>query len=111
MPAKGYRKYQRPPCGNCGGVIESKYAMEFCSKRCRNTAKAMRSQDNPAWKGTPQERASQMIDKSGDCWLWTGRVDPDGYGRLKIEGKEYKVSRLAYEWAYGHPPSDQFVLH
>ena len=40
------------------------------------------------------------------CWLWgdpeTGAgLDPDGYGIVSINGKQQRVHRLMYEWAYG----------
>lgn len=41
------------------------------------------------------------VDKSGDCWLWTGYRMPSGYGRHTINGKEYLTHRLALEWRIG----------
>lgn len=39
----------------------------------------------------PDNLASR-IDASGDCWIWTGKTDRDGYGRLS-----YKLAhRLVY---------------
>ena len=37
----------------------------------------------PGVRGTPEERFWAKVDKSGDCWLWTGAVDKGtGYGRF-----------------------------
>ena len=35
------------------------------------------------------ERLTPFVDASGDCWEWTGRLTPAGYGDLpvKIDGK------------------------
>lgn len=27
-----------------------------------------------------------MVDRSGDCWLWTGFVKPNGYGQFRVYG-------------------------
>jgi hypothetical protein len=38
-----------------------------------------------------------QVDKSGDCWLWTGAKGKHGYGQIKIAGKLHYAHRLAYE--------------
>lgn len=35
------------------------------------------------------------------CWLWTGRLSPDGYARLYVRGKDRYVHRLLYEEIHG----------
>lgn len=42
------------------------------------------------------------------CWLWTGRLDPDGYGRFDVpDGPQVLAHRLAWELTHGRPcPSD-----
>ena len=48
------------------------------------------------------------IDKSGDCWIWTGYTDRAGYGRTH-------GGRLAHRtmWGmiHGHVPDGKCVLH
>ena len=39
-----------------------------------------------------QNRLNSKIDKSGDCWLWTGSVNSRGYGGIIIDGKYRPVS-------------------
>jgi hypothetical protein len=39
------------------------------------------------------------IDKSGDCWLWLGGVNGDGYGYYKKQ----RVNRIALEAKLGKP--------
>lgn len=42
-----------------------------------------------------------QVDKTGDCWTWTGRLTEKGYGlaRYTVAGKRHgiRVHRLAYE--------------
>lgn len=40
------------------------------------------------------------IDRSGDCWKWTGRIE-GGRPRLMFEGTDRLVHRLVYEWLIG----------
>uniref|UniRef100_UPI003FA78188 HNH endonuclease signature motif containing protein n=1 Tax=Rhodococcus sp. H36-A4 TaxID=3004353 RepID=UPI003FA78188 len=31
-----------------------------------------------------------------DCWIWSGAKNPDGYGILKYQGKNYLAHRFSY---------------
>lgn len=48
-------------------------------------------------------------DRSGDCWVWTGRIDRLGYGRFKVRGNYVMAHRLAYTIANGDPGA--LVVH
>jgi hypothetical protein len=50
------------------------------------------------------------IDKDG-CWEWTGSLNRDGYGQLKVAGKPVKASRLSWELHFGPIPPGLFVCH
>ena len=50
------------------------------------------------------------VDKSGDCWIWTGRRDPCGYGRYHT-GSEHLAHRLSWTWCRGLIPDKMYVLH
>lgn len=43
-----------------------------------------------------QERFWSRVDRSGDCWLWTGSLFNSGYGRFKAERQD----RCAHAWSY-----------
>jgi hypothetical protein len=60
---------------------------------------------------SPQQRFWSKVDKSGDCWLWTGCTFVRGDGVFRMGGKNYHAARLAYEWTYGPIPAGMLVCH
>ena len=61
------------------------------------------------------ERLWARVDKSGDCWVWTGPVSREQpYGRIKLSGRHgryLQTHRISYELAFGPIPNDLWVLH
>jgi hypothetical protein len=39
-----------------------------------------------------------QVDKTGDCWLWTGVLDRAGYARFRPDSGPGKI--YAHRWAY-----------
>jgi hypothetical protein len=37
------------------------------------------------------------VDKSGDCWLWTGPRRPDGYGLVSVAGRGAQLPSSSVE--------------
>lgn len=52
-----------------------------------------------------EERFSSKVDRSGDCWLWTGYLKPNGYASFYPGGgrsvQKVYAHRFAYEMASG----------
>jgi hypothetical protein len=48
-----------------------------------------------------EERFWTKVDKTGDCWLWTGAKLPNGYGTHGGGSNKRYAHRLAYEFAVG----------
>lgn len=57
------------------------------------------------------DRFLPNIDRSGDCWLWIGKVDKDGYGVFYANGGDFRAHRVAYEFAFDVAPENQCVCH
>lgn len=55
----------------------------------------------------------ERTDRSGDCWLWLGRIDKTGgYPRWYAGDTEERwAHRLAYRLAYGPIPAGQHIDH
>jgi hypothetical protein len=55
------------------------------------------------------------VDRTGNCWLWTGILDKDGYGRFCIYRNAVTIycraPRVAWELIRGPIPGRLHVLH
>ncbi len=55
-------------------------------------------------------RFEKYIDKSGECWLWTGTFSKNGYGQFWYEGKHIDSHRFSYLLANGELPTHPLVV-
>lgn len=62
-------------------------------------------------KKTPQEKFDGKFLVSDRCWIWTGAKKKDGYGYVKLDGKDRLAHRLSYQLHKGEIPADQCVCH
>lgn len=58
-----------------------------------------------------RERLLRKTDRSGECWIWLGGKDANGYGQLKISGKTSYTHRLSYEAFIGPIPESLVIDH
>ena len=61
----------------------------------------------------PASRFWPKVDKTDDCWLWTGSLDDRGYGRfyLRSGAAPAKAHRFAYELLVGPIPEGMSIDH
>lgn len=57
------------------------------------------------------ERLWARVDKSGDCWIWTGGTSDHGYGAIWNNGKVASAHRVAFELENGPIPDGLFIDH
>lgn len=50
---------------------------------------------------TPQQRFDSKVQRTDTCWLWTGSLDRNGYGRFRAEDVEYKAHVWAWQQIHG----------
>lgn len=100
----------RLTCEHCGTGYERERGREgrgrFCSIRCSSLAQPRRSKAERFW---------EKVDRSGECWVWTGDRDRWGYGRLwtHVDGKPtYEFAhRLSLEMVGSPVPAGLYALH
>lgn len=83
---------------------------EMCPKhygRWQRTGDPLKlvGQYGPARK-TDAERFWSRVDRSGDCWVWTGPRHPFGYGRFSVKtgGRWRMVGAHVMSWTLTHGP-------
>lgn len=58
-----------------------------------------------------EERFWSKVDKSGDCWLWTGALRSGGYGHWWANNADLLPHRYAYEVTVGPIPDGMQLDH
>ena len=81
--------------------------MEAARALIRFRADGVPSKGLPAWV-----RVFGRCEVYGDCWVFTGQPNEDGYGHVRHDGRMVGAHRVAWEKATGTwPPSDMDVCH
>lgn len=61
---------------------------------------------------TPIEvRFWSNVEITNDCWNWIGLKDKDGYGRIRIKGKQMRTHRFSWQIHCGNVPPGMLVCH
>ncbi len=63
---------------------------------------------------TLKERFESKVDKSGDCWIWTGATTRGGYGHMRFKkssGWSMKRSHIVSYELYKGPTEGLLVCH
>ncbi len=60
---------------------------------------------------TAEERFWAKVQKTDECWIWTGHCTLNGYGIFSIVGGKITASRMAWVLVYGPIPDGFWVLH
>lgn len=61
--------------------------------------------------GTPLERFWAKVDRTPDCWLWTGGKKAAGYGQFAVHGHKVIAHRFAYATFVGPIPDGYEIDH
>ena len=72
----------------------------YCSRQCAQSAPVL----------VRLSQQSESNEETG-CIEWTGYLRGDGYGSLRIDGKQVQAHRAAYEATFGKIENGLFVCH
>lgn len=99
------------------GCADAYYGKGLCGKHYQRLRTTGTTDDGPRAQLPLADRFWRKVAKAGpdECWLWTGQINPNGYGRisrgLKDEGA-ISAHRASVEIATGKPvPDDMVVMH
>lgn len=60
---------------------------------------------------TPTQRFWQKVNKTAECWIWTGAKNNHGYGQLWTGDKLDYAHRISYRFANGPIPEGAHLDH
>lgn len=64
------------------------------------------------WSEQASVRFWAKVDKTSECWIWTGSIGGHGYGTFYVGPKKYtQAHRFSYVEEYGDMPSSVHVDH
>lgn len=73
---------------------------------------AMRGRPNPKPARPAADRFWEKVDQAGECWLWTGFVNPNGYGQFAESRRKPRYAhRTAWELTNGAIPKHLQIDH
>ena len=58
-----------------------------------------------------EERFWSKVNKTSECWLWTGSCNRDGYGGFRVEEKIIGAHRVSWLLAGNTIPDELVVRH
>lgn len=61
--------------------------------------------------GQSEARYWSNVDKTGECWVWKGRVINSGYGACSVNGKKWLAHRYSYTMARGAIADGHVIDH
>lgn len=98
-------------CKHPGCEMPKGKALGYCNAHYIRQSRG-RDMDRPVrnQRATDAERFWVKVDKSGDCWQWTGATT-NGYGVFRLNGAARLAHRVAYAWANGPVPNGSEVDH
>lgn len=97
-------------------IIEGCENKSVCRKMChKHYSRWKRHGDHNAAinpHAPPEERFWRFVRKGAGCWLWTGYLNSNGYGRIALpgRGRMETASRFSYRLHKGDP-SGFVVMH
>src|SRR5881396_3383048 len=60
---------------------------------------------------TPALELCSRLAPNGECLIWDGTLDPDGYGRIRFNKRHYLIHRFMFQLAYHPIPNEMVIDH
>lgn len=61
--------------------------------------------------GDPMKRFMSKVEKTDDCWLWTGMKDRQKYGLFQVDKRQWRAHRWIMSKTKGLDDNKPFVCH
>lgn len=100
------RECSIPKCGRGGKLIRGWCGLHY--KRWRRNGDPLGGR--PSHK-TLEEAFAGYTERRGDCLIWTGPINADGYGWTRVGGEHVFAHRYAWEREHGPIPEGLVIDH
>jgi hypothetical protein len=93
-------------CQQCGLSFQARLALhrlreiKFCSRACYHASTRI----------AVQARFLTGVERTAHCWLWAGRPDANGYGRITIGRRSERAHCVEWSMATGSPVPDGLIV-
>ncbi len=64
-----------------------------------------------SWMSLPFRIRSRLIENENGCWIWSGHLDADGYGRVRYDNLDWRAHRLFWVMEHGPFPEGTEASH
>ena len=109
-PMVGARPEYPPTC-TLEGCDRKYYGNGLCALHYRRVRDTGSTEITDPRYSAPKEFFDSRINVDGDCVVWSGTINPNGYGYMGISGKRVRVHRYAWELANGPVPDGMMIDH
>lgn len=93
-----------------GGCTELRHAQLLCQRHYTRWASGGNPFEPSQQEKTSEDRFWEKVDLDGECWLWIGSKNQEGYGRF-WDGQRYQPAhRYALEQKQGYPVRDDLQV-
>ena len=98
-------------CAHCGKQFTPsqnrtyRRSFVFCSRSCHVAQQRKSAAD------TLMDRFWANVKQTPECWLWTGSVESNPYGNMRVGSKNMRANRAAYTLLIGPIPDEMLVRH
>lgn len=89
-------------------------ARDMCAthyQRLKKYGSPMRTQVRQFHGLSVKDRLFKWVEKTDECWLWKGTINPTGYGLISIDSRPRLAHRVSWTVHNGEIPDGLFVLH
>lgn len=105
-----YRSEPGLPCA-IEGCDRSREKRDWCNTHYQRWRRHGSTDDGAMRFDTPEDSFAHRTERRGDCLIWTGYTDDQGYGWISVEGRAESVHRYAWERQNGPADEDMVIDH